>query len=80
MCSFSIKFYWFQNDPLLYNEGVSNWLRKRVLRFARVTVINARSDTDDDGGNEVMGDHVSASPRGVILIAVTIVIVLIVRV
>jgi hypothetical protein len=45
-----------------------------------MTVINVRSNTDDDGGNEVMGDHVSASPREVILIAVTIVIVLIVRI
>ena len=49
MCSFSIKFYWFQNDSLLYNEGVSNWLRMRAVRLTRVMVINARSDTDDDG-------------------------------
>jgi hypothetical protein len=47
--SFSIKFYWFQNDSLLYNKGVYNWLRTRALRLTRVTVINARSDTDDDG-------------------------------
>jgi len=74
-----IQLFWFQNDSLLYNEGVSNWLRTRAVRLTRVTVINARSNTDDDGGNEVMGDHVSVSPREVILIAVTIVIVLIVR-
>jgi len=71
---------WFQNDSLPYNEGVPNWLRTRAVWLTSVTVINVRSNTDDDGGNEVMGDHVSASPREVILVAVTIVIVLIVRV
>jgi hypothetical protein len=59
---------------------VSNWLRTGALRLTRVRVINARSNTDDDGGNEVMHDHVSASPREVIFMPVIIVIVLIVRV
>jgi hypothetical protein len=49
MCSFGIKLYWFQNNSLLYNEGVSDWLRTRAVRLTRATVINARSDTDDDG-------------------------------
>jgi hypothetical protein len=49
LCSFSLKLYLFQNDSLLYNKGVSNWLRTRALGLRRVTVINARSDTDDDG-------------------------------
>ena len=76
--NFRIKLCLFQSDSPLYNEGVSSWLTTRALRPTRVTVINARSVTDDDGGNEVMGDHVSASPREAMLIPVTIVIVLIV--
>jgi hypothetical protein len=62
MYSFRIKLLLFQNATLFYKEGVSNWLRTTAVQLTKVTVIYARNYTDGDGVNEVMGDHVSASP------------------